>query len=361
MPGEARPGRSGARTSASASGARCARTTAPHGNAWDYFPHDHARSRAYRWGEDGIAGISRRPAAALPRAGAVERPRPDPEGAPLRPDQRRGQPRRGREGALLLPRRHADALVPEDALQVSAARVPLRASWSRRTAAAARREPEFELLDTGVFDDDRYFDVFVEYAKAAPDDMLMRVTVHNRGPGSRAAAPAAAALVPQHLVLEARQRRSRRCDVDERGAIEADASGRSARIVLLRRRRTPRAAVLRQRDQRRAAVRHARRARLLQGRLPRVRRRRRRDAVNPAADRHEGRGAATRSTFRPAAASTVRAAADARRARTHAVRRLRRDLRRAASREADEFYADAAAGHRPTPTRGSCSARRSPA
>src|SRR5688572_29572982 len=43
-------------------------------------------------------------------------------------------------------------------------------------------EPEFELLDTGIFDDDRYFDVFVEYAKASPDDLLMRVTVHNRGP-----------------------------------------------------------------------------------------------------------------------------------------------------------------------------------
>jgi hypothetical protein len=47
---------------------------------------------------------------------------------------------------------------------------------------AARTSPEFELLDTGIFDDDRYFDVFVEYAKAAPEDILMRVTVHNRGP-----------------------------------------------------------------------------------------------------------------------------------------------------------------------------------
>src|SRR5438132_1273987 len=45
-----------------------------------------------------------------------------------------------------------------------------------------RTQPEFELLDTGIFDDDRYFDVFVEYAKAGPDDVLMRVTVHNRGP-----------------------------------------------------------------------------------------------------------------------------------------------------------------------------------
>ena len=111
----------------------------------------------------------RRAAAALPGAGAVERPRPDPQGAPVRPDQRRGQSRRGRQGALLLPRRHADALLPEDALQVPAARVSRTRSWSRRTAAAASDEPEFELLDTGVFDDDRYFDVFVEYAKAGAE------------------------------------------------------------------------------------------------------------------------------------------------------------------------------------------------
>ncbi len=56
----------------------------------------------------------------------------------------------------------------------------------------SRHEPEFELLDTGVFDDDRYFDVFVEYAKAAPDDLLMRITVHNRGPE-----PATIHLLPQ--------------------------------------------------------------------------------------------------------------------------------------------------------------------
>ena len=59
------------------------------GDAWEYFPHDHARSRAYRWGEDGIAGICDDAAAALPVAGAVERPRSDPQGAAVRPDQRR--------------------------------------------------------------------------------------------------------------------------------------------------------------------------------------------------------------------------------------------------------------------------------
>ena len=60
------------------------------GDAWEYFPHDHARSRAYRWGEDGIAGFSDDQRLPVPRAGAVERPRSDPQGAPVRPDQREG-------------------------------------------------------------------------------------------------------------------------------------------------------------------------------------------------------------------------------------------------------------------------------
>ena len=100
----------------------------PNGTAWDYFPHDHARSRAYRWNEDGLAGISRPPPAALLRARALERQGPDPQGAALRPDRTRGQPRRGRQGVLLLPRRDADALVHEVPLQVPAGGVPVRGS-----------------------------------------------------------------------------------------------------------------------------------------------------------------------------------------------------------------------------------------
>ena len=74
------------------------------GDAWNYFSHDQARSRAYRWGEDGLAGISDRQAAALLRPGPVERHGPDPQGAPVRAHQQRGQSRRGRQGVLLLPR-----------------------------------------------------------------------------------------------------------------------------------------------------------------------------------------------------------------------------------------------------------------
>ena len=90
--------------------------------------------------------------------------------------QRRGQPRRGRQGVLVLPRQHPDALLPQVPLQVPAARVPLRRPGGRRTARRGKQDLEYELLDTGIFDDDRYFDVVVEYAKGAPDDLVMLVT-----------------------------------------------------------------------------------------------------------------------------------------------------------------------------------------
>ena len=76
------------------------------------------------------------------------------------------------------------------------------AGWSRKIGNRGRLEPEFELMDTGVFERrDRYFDVFAEYAKASPEDMLLRLTIVNRGPGPGPAARSAASLVPQHLVV----------------------------------------------------------------------------------------------------------------------------------------------------------------
>ena len=95
------------------------------GNAWDYFTHDQARSRAYRWGEDGLGRTLRRQAAAVLCAGVVERARSDPERAPVRAHQQRGEPRRGRQGVLLLHRQHAHPLVHEVSLQVPAAGVSL--------------------------------------------------------------------------------------------------------------------------------------------------------------------------------------------------------------------------------------------
>ena len=104
------------------------------GNAWDYFtPRSGALARL-SLGRGRTGRHLRRCAAALFRARAVERPRSDSQGASLRPDQRRGQPRRRRQGVLLLPRLHADALLHEVALQVPAARLSL--------CEAGRDEPE---------------------------------------------------------------------------------------------------------------------------------------------------------------------------------------------------------------------------
>ena len=123
-----------------------------------------------------------RSASATDRGGCASRwrcgtARSDPQGAAVRAERARGQPRRGRQGGLLLPRRDADALVPARRCTSIRSALPLRGRWSRRTPPG-RDDPEYELIDTGVFDDDRYFDVVVEYAKAAPDDILVRITRH---------------------------------------------------------------------------------------------------------------------------------------------------------------------------------------
>ena len=197
------------------------------GDAWTYLSHDAARSFAYRWGEDGLAGISRRPPDPLLRARAVERAGPDPQGTAVRPDQPRGQPRRGRQGVLLLPRQHADALVHAVPVQVPAARRSRTPIWSRPTAGATRSELEYELIDTGVFDDDRYFDVFVEYAKASPEDLLIRDHRLQPRPGGGAAARAADAVVPQHLAGTRRRAAAvgRSPASDGRGRRQADQPG----------------------------------------------------------------------------------------------------------------------------------------
>ena len=111
------------------------------GTAWDYLPARSCAQPRLSLGRGRHRGLQRRPPAPLLFAGAVERQRPDPEGAPVRPHERRRQSRRGREGAVLLPRRHAHAFVPEDAVQVSAGGISVRRAGGRRTAAriATRR------------------------------------------------------------------------------------------------------------------------------------------------------------------------------------------------------------------------------
>ena len=142
----------GARTCPSARGARSARTTAPTARPGPSFPHDHARSRAYRWSEDGLGGDLRRPTAAVPGVRVLERQRPDPQGADLRAHRPRGQPRRGRQGVLVVPRLHADATRGcAGATPIPQAEFPYSALIDENARRDRRDQPEYELLDTGVF------------------------------------------------------------------------------------------------------------------------------------------------------------------------------------------------------------------
>src|SRR6266568_3154815 len=155
----------------------------PHGNAWGYLPHDHARSRAYRWGEDGIAGISddqQRLCLSLAMWNGKD---------PILKERifglTNGEGNHGEDAKELY--YYLDATPTHSYLKMLYKYPQREFPYARLVEENGRRkgdsgQPEFELLDTGIFDDDRYFDVFVEYAKAEPEEILMRVTVHNRGP-----------------------------------------------------------------------------------------------------------------------------------------------------------------------------------
>jgi hypothetical protein len=152
-----------------------------HGSFWEYFPHDHARSRAYRWTEDGLAGwCDRHQYVCFAVALWNERD-------PILKERLFGLT--GPEG------NHGEDVkeyyffldsTPTHSYVRSLYKYPHAAFPYRRLVEENRRRgrrlPEFELIETGVFDGDRYFDVFVEYAKAAPDDVLIRISVVNRGP-----------------------------------------------------------------------------------------------------------------------------------------------------------------------------------
>ncbi|HZI32817.1 MAG TPA: glucosidase, partial [Candidatus Binatia bacterium] len=161
------------------------------GTAWEYFPHDHARSRAYRWGEDGLAGISD-DRSQLCLALALWNGR-DPILKERLFGLTNGEGNHGEDVKEIY--YYLDATPTQSYLKFLY-KYPQREFPYLQLVEENRRrskeQPEFELLDTGLFNDDRYFDVFVEYAKAAPDDILMRVTVHNRGPK-----PATIHLLPQ--------------------------------------------------------------------------------------------------------------------------------------------------------------------
>jgi hypothetical protein len=166
------------------------------GECWDSFPHDHARSRAYRWGEDGLLGITDRECRlcfALSMWNGKDRMLKEASSG-SRP---RGEPRRGREGALLLPSTHADPRLRRR-LQFTGGNTRTRAS-SKKTASG-KAEPEYG-RSTPACSTAIAIDVFVEYAKASENDVLVRITVANCGP----ALDAARAPTPGRAISGARE------------------------------------------------------------------------------------------------------------------------------------------------------------
>ena len=153
----------------------------PYGNAWDFFPHDHARSRTYRWGEDGLLGISddqSRLCFALSLWNEAD---------PILKERLFGLTGpEGNHGEDVKEYYYFLDSTPTHSYMKALYKYPQRAFPYADLVAENRRrgrgEPEYELIDTGVFADDRYFDVTVEYAKVDPEDILIRITAINRGP-----------------------------------------------------------------------------------------------------------------------------------------------------------------------------------
>ena len=151
------------------------------GNAWDYFTHDHARSRAYHWGEDGLAGISG-PRQLLCFAIALWNGR-DPILKERLFGLTNSEANHGedvKEYYFYLDNTptHSYMKYLYKYPQAAYPYLDLIETNKRRN----RGDKEYELLDTGVFNENRYFDVFVEYAKQSPTDMLAQISVSNRGP-----------------------------------------------------------------------------------------------------------------------------------------------------------------------------------
>ncbi|HKY33202.1 MAG TPA: glucosidase [Candidatus Polarisedimenticolia bacterium] len=152
-----------------------------HGECWDYFPHDHARSRAYRWGEDGLLGVTDRQCR-LCFALALWNGRD-----PILKERLFGLAGpEGNHGEDVKECYYYLDSTPTHSYMKALYKYPQSefpyARLAHDNARRGRHEPELELADTGAFDGSRYFDVLAEYAKASPEDLLIRITVANRGP-----------------------------------------------------------------------------------------------------------------------------------------------------------------------------------
>jgi hypothetical protein len=151
-----------------------------NGDAWNFFTHDHARSRAYRWGEDGIAGFSddkQRLCFALALWNGKDPILKERLFGLTNSESNHGEDVKEYYFYLDSTPTHSYMKFLYKYLQAAYPYGDLVETSRRRS----REEMEYELLDTGVFNDDRYFDVFVEYAKESPDDMLIQISVCNRG------------------------------------------------------------------------------------------------------------------------------------------------------------------------------------
>ena len=171
-----------------------------NGDAWNYFTHDQARSRAYRWGEDGLAGICD-DHQILCFALALWNGKD-----PILKERLFGLTNsEGNHGEDVKEYYFYLDSTPTHSYMKYLYKYPQAAypyaDLVETNRRRSRQELEYELLDTGVFDDDRYFDVVVEYAKAAPEDILIRISVHNRGPEAALLHVLPDPLVPQHLVV----------------------------------------------------------------------------------------------------------------------------------------------------------------
>jgi hypothetical protein len=153
----------------------------PNGTAWEYFPHEHARSRAYRWGEDGIGGISdrhQRMCFALALWNGRD---------PILKERLFGLTgNQGNHGEDVKEYYFYLDSTPTHSYMKYLYKYPQAAypyeKLVEENDKRTKRDPEFELIDTGVFNENRYFDVFIEYAKASPEDILIKITAWNRGP-----------------------------------------------------------------------------------------------------------------------------------------------------------------------------------
>jgi hypothetical protein len=153
----------------------------PDGTVWDYFPHEHARSRAYRWGEDGLLGITDRECRlcfALALWNGKDPILKERLFGLTGPQGNHGED--VKENYFYL-----DSTLTHSYLKALYKYPQAEFPYNRLLEENRRRgynESEFELSDTGIFDGNRYFDVLAEYAKAGPDDIQIRITIANHGP-----------------------------------------------------------------------------------------------------------------------------------------------------------------------------------